>query len=74
MTYGIAWGHEAERVAYEKAHSECVRILRVRPEMNRCFSRPCETPGEELHAGDEEPSLGGNNHCLEVFCQPSVAI
>ena len=36
LTYGIAWGHEAERVAYEKAHSECVRKLRGRGRGSIC--------------------------------------
>ena len=43
-------------------------------EMNRCFSSPCESPGEELNAGNEESSLGGGDFCLEVFGQSPVAV
>ena len=41
--------------------------------MNSWISSPCDSAGEELNAGDQQPGLGAFDGFLEVFCEAAVA-
>ena len=51
-----------------------IQALRVWPIKSYSFSVSYQPSGEELNASDEEPGLSGSDGCLEVFCQPAVAV
>ena len=34
---------------------------------------PCESAGEELNAGDDDPGFGAGDGCLEVLCKTAIA-
>ena len=38
------------------------------------FSLSCQSPEEKLYTGKKEPSLSGGKRCLEVLCQPTIAV
>ena len=48
--------------------------LSVRPRIVKVVSSPSHSPNEELHGGQEEPSLGAGDGGLEILGKAAVAV
>ena len=71
------------RVAFDNEDllEKCTRALREAPTIPKSpsrnkslFSLSCQSPEEKLYTGKKEPSLSGGKRCLEVLCQPTIAV